>query len=167
MSRKISEGSPEMLGVTPDARGVNVAVFSANATAIEFCLFDGEREIERIALPERSGDVFYGHIEGVAPGARYGLRAHGPFAPEAGHRFNASKLLVDPYAKLLDRPFHLHQSMFAYQQAGNGFDATDSAPHMPKAIVTPADEAKSAHRPLTAWPHTILYELHVRGFAAG
>jgi glycogen operon protein len=166
MSRKISEGSPEVVGVTPDARGVNVAVFSANATAVEFCLFEGEREIERIPLPERSGDIFHGHIADLVPGARYGLRAHGPFAPEAGHRFNAAKLLVDPYAKLVDRPFRLHRSMFPYPQGGDhlGFDATDSGPHMPKAVVVAADAALGGHTPLTPWPDTILYELHVRGF---
>jgi glycogen operon protein len=166
MSFTISEGAPDPLGVTPDARGVNVAVFSAHATAIEFCLFDGEREFVRIALPERSGDVFHGHIEGVAPGARYGLRAHGPFAPEEGHRFNAAKLLVDPYAKLLDRPFRLHPSMFPYPQGGDdlAFDAADSGPHMPKAIVVPPDGPLPAHAPLKPWPETILYELHVRGF---
>ena len=98
--RAIGPGSPEPLGVTPVRDGANVAVFSAHATAIELCLFDpaGEREIERVALPERIGDVWHGFVAGVAAGDRYGLRAHGPYDPRAGHRFNAAKLLVDPYA---------------------------------------------------------------------
>jgi glycogen operon protein len=154
------------LGVTPDARGVNVAVFSAHATAIEFCLFDGaDREVERIRLPERTGDVFHGHIAGIGTGTRYGLRAHGPFAPREGHRFNANKLLIDPHARAIDRPFRLHPSMFPYPQGGDdlGFDATDSAAHMPKAVVT-APAGAASHRPLAAWSDTLLYELHVKGF---
>ncbi len=78
-AHRVSEGRPHPLGVTPDAAGINVAVFSAHATAIILCLFDADdREIARIALPERTGDIFHGHVAGVRPGARYGLRAQGP-----------------------------------------------------------------------------------------
>ena len=167
MSRRIGEGSPEPLGVVPDGHGVNVAIFSAHASRIEFCLFDesGEREVERIALPKRSGDVFHGHIDGVGAGALYGLRAHGPHAPEEGHRFNPAKLLVDPHARLLDRPFVLHASMFGYPQGGDdrGFDDSDSAPFIPKAVVT-APAAPAGQAMLAPWRDTILYELHVKGF---
>ena len=109
MKRRISEGSPEPLGVTLDKRGANVAVFSAHATSIELCLFDarGEAEVERIRLPSRTGDIFHGHFEGISAGQRYGFRAHGPHEPREGQRFNAAKLLVDPYALALDRPFYL------------------------------------------------------------
>ncbi|HEX9932766.1 MAG TPA: glycogen debranching protein GlgX, partial [Allosphingosinicella sp.] len=168
MSRRLSEGSPEPLGVTPDARGVNVAIFSANASAIELCLFDrAGRELERLRLPERTGDVFHGHVEGVAPGARYGLRAQGPFAPEEGHRFNPAKLLLDPHARRLDRPFRLHRAMFAYPEGGDdlAFDDTDSGPFMPKAIVA-APAGAASHGPLVPWSETILYELHVKGFTS-
>ena len=79
--------------MTPRGDGVNVAVFSAHATAIEFCLFQGEREIRRVRLRGRTGDVHHDHIAGVGPGARYGLRAHGPFLPLEGHCFNPAKLL--------------------------------------------------------------------------
>src|SRR5512139_2728663 len=107
MTRRLGSGSPDVLGVTPAAGGVNVAVFSAHASAIELCVFDahGEREVERIALPERTGDVFHAYVPGLGPGTRYGLRAHGPYDPPRGHRFNPAKLLVDPYATVLDRPF--------------------------------------------------------------
>ncbi len=162
MMANVSEGSPEPLGVSRDERGVNVAVFSAHASAIDFCLFDGagKRELQRVRLPERTGDVFHGHIAGIVPGTRYGLRAHGPFAPEEGHRFSPSKLLVDPYARLVDRPFKLHPSMFATSPG----PAEDSAPHMPKGIVLAPDRPQSGQAPLTPWSKTILYELHVRGF---
>ena len=109
----VSDGSPEPLGVRTDAAGVNVAVHSAHADAIVFCLFDADdREIEKIPLPARTGEVFHGHIGGVEPGARYGLRAYGPWDPAHGHRFNPAKLLLDPFATTIDRPFRLHPSLF-------------------------------------------------------
>src|SRR3954463_6381402 len=93
---EIGEGAPEPLGVTADAAGVNVAVVAPDATAIEFCLFDAVRDTMLAChrLPARSGDVWHGHIRGMAPGARYGLRAHGPWDPGAGHVFDPSKLLL-------------------------------------------------------------------------
>ncbi|WP_294173717.1 glycogen debranching protein GlgX [uncultured Sphingomonas sp.] len=167
MSRRVGQGSPEPLGVAVVGSGVNVAVFSAHATAVDLCLFDerGDRELERVRLPERTGDVFHGWIDGIGEGARYGLRAHGPFAPGEGHRFNSAKLLLDPLARLLDRPFRLHEAMFGYPPGGDdlGFDATDSAPVMPKAIVI-APAGTATHRSLVPWGETILYELHVKGF---
>jgi glycogen debranching enzyme GlgX/4-alpha-glucanotransferase len=156
-------GDPEPLGVTPRGDGVNVAVFSAHATAIEFCLFEGEREVRRIPLRGRTGDVFHDHIPGIASGARYGLRAHGPFLPREGHRFNPSKLLVDPYARAIDRPFALHPSMFGYRTDGLSFDDTDSAAFVPKAIVPGADLFAAARR-ITPWSRTVIYELQIRGF---
>ena len=132
MTHRLGPGCPEPLGVTPTRAGVNVAVFSAHAAAVEVCLFDeaGEREVARIRLPERTGDVFHGEIEGVPMGARYGLRVHGPYEPTAGHRFNPFKLLVDPHAVALDRRFVLHPSMLGYRPGEShlSFDETDSAP---------------------------------------
>jgi len=169
MKSLVSAGFPEPLGVTPTATGVNVAISSGHATAIDFCLFDqaGETEIARFTLPERSGDVWHGHIAGIAPGARYGLRAHGPYAPLEGHRFNPCKLLVDPHATLLDRPFRLHAAMFGYKPGewDLSFSDTDSAPFMPKAIVTAPAAPLAAHAPARPWQETILYELNVRGFS--
>ena len=100
MARRVNEGSPAPLGVTLDDKGANIAVFSAHATAIDLCLFDptGSVEFERVRLPARTGDVFHGHVADIRPGQRYGLRAHGPYDPTEGHRFNANKLLVHPYA---------------------------------------------------------------------
>jgi glycogen operon protein len=153
---------PEPLGVTVRGSGVNVAVFSAHASAIEFCLFEGEREVRRVRLRERTGDVFHDHIPDVAIGARYGLRAHGPFAPEDGHRFNANKLLIDPYAKAIDRPLALHASMFSDRAP----EDTDSGPFVPKAVVVALGKPSLATSWITPWPRTVLYELHVRGFTA-
>ncbi len=162
-------GQAEPRGVTLAGDGINVAVHSAHAEAIEVCLFENNRETRRIRLDARTGDVFHAHIPGIAPGATYGLRAHGRFAPHEGHRFNPSKLLLDPYATAIDRPFALHPSMFGYRtdapDDGNSFDDTDSGPYMPKAIVQAAPATFTAAQ-ITPWPRSVLYELHVRGFTA-
>ena len=166
----VTEGSPEPLGVSLTKDGINVAVHSDHATHIEFCLFDadGQVEIARLVLPGRTGPVFHGHIAGVGEGARYGLRAHGPFAPAQGHRFSPNKLLVDPYTLALDRPFVLHPSMFGYRpddpEGGASFDETDSAAFMPKAIVTAPPPGQAPSIPDVPWRDTVIYELHVRGF---
>ena len=158
-------GEGEPLGVTPQGDGVNVAVFSAHATAIEFCLFENDREIRRVRLRGRTGDVFHDHIPDVPVGSRYGLRAHGPFLPREGHWFNPAKLLVDPYATLLDRPFALHASMAGHRGTDEfSIDDTDSGPFVPKAIVSPDVASATASAPLVPWSRTVLYELHVRGF---
>ena len=164
--RGVGPGSPEPLGVTPERDGVNVAVVSAHATAIELCRFDqdGQREIERIALPERTGDVLHGFVAGVARGDRYGLRAHGPYDPRAGHRFNAAKLLVDPYARALDRAFAYDPALSGGGDDRGTRDDTDSGPFVPKGIVTPPAMRLVSPRPRIPWADTIVYELHVRGF---
>jgi isoamylase len=98
---RIREGLPHPLGATWDGLGVNFALFSANATKVELCLFDaaGKTELERIELPEYTDEVFHGYLPDARPGTVYAYRVHGAYAPEAGHRFNHHKLLLDPYAK--------------------------------------------------------------------
>jgi glycogen debranching enzyme GlgX len=167
VSAPVREGSPEPLGVTPTETGINVAVYSAYAEAIDFCLFDatGQVELRRVRLPERSGDVFHGHIDGILPGDRYGLRAEGPWRPEAGQRFNGAKLLVDPYALALDRAFVLDDTMFDARRLGVAEDARDSAAVVPKAIVTAAATPAPRLNPPISWDRQVIYELHVRGFS--
>jgi glycogen operon protein len=168
MTRYIGPGSPEPLGVVPvttadDQSGVNVAVFAPNAEAIEICLFDanGEREIDAIRLTARTGGVHHGFIPDVAVGARYGLRGFGPFKPEAGHRYNPAKLLVDPFASRLDRPFRLDTAIFDQRILGHERDETDSAFVVPKAIIE-APVFVPPRKPLHLWRDLIIYELHVR-----
>lgn len=159
---RVSAGAPEPLGVTLDATGANIAVFSANAEEIHLCLFDGAgAETSRIRLPGRSGDVFHAHVAGLAEGQRYGLRVYGPDAPGEGHRFNGAKLLVDPYARALDRALTLHAALFARGESAQ----TDSAPFVARAIMT-RPEAGSTQRPRHDWRDVVIYELHVKGFTA-
>ncbi len=113
-SNHVATGAPHPLGATWDGRGTNFALFSANATKVELCLFDreGRREIERIDVPERTDDVWHVYLSHASPGQLYGYRVHGPYEPEAGHRFNPHKLLIDPYSKRLGRPLHLDRRPF-------------------------------------------------------
>jgi glycogen debranching enzyme GlgX/4-alpha-glucanotransferase len=153
----VTAGAPEPLGATPVAGGLNVAVLSTTATAIDLCLFDPDGGERRIRLPARTGEVFHGHVAGVGEGALYGLRAHGPFAPERGMRFDPFKLLVDPYAAAVDRTFALHPSLFAPPQAG-----LDTATHVPRGVVMVPAPARSPAL-IHPWERTIVYEAHVRG----
>lgn len=94
----IGRGRAHPLGASVTPRGVNFAVFSAHATSIEVCIFDrtGEQELQRFALPARTGDIWHGELSGAGVGLVYALRADGLWQPEAGHRFDASTLLLDP-----------------------------------------------------------------------
>lgn len=158
------------LGAHFDGGGVNFALFSANAEKVELCLFDskGERETRRIALPERTDDVWHGYLPNLGPETLYGYRVHGPYDPEAGHRFNPHKLLIDPYARALDRPFvwnDLHCGYAPDDARGDlSFDTRDNAKLMPKCrVLDPAFDWKGDMHPQTAWADAAIYELHVRG----
>ncbi|TBW33715.1 glycogen debranching enzyme GlgX [Siculibacillus lacustris] len=162
----IGPGATEPLGVTHDGEGVNVAVVSANGTAVDFCVYDatGDREIERIRLPSRTGPVFHGRIDGLPVGTRYGLRVDGPWNPADGHRFNPAKLIVDPYAQKIDRPFRLHPALFDQRARGAAEDRIDSGIHVPKAIVEAPEPLQPVIRPRISPKHRVVYELHVKGF---
>ncbi|MDJ0640454.1 MAG: glycogen debranching protein GlgX [Paracoccaceae bacterium] len=164
----IAAGDHTRLGAVPDQHGVNFAVFSENATKIELCLFspDGQREIARLALPDRTGAVWHGFVLGLKPGALYGYRAHGSYDPDHGHRFNPNKLLADPYARSFHGKWTAAAETLGYdpRQHDDGPCSIDSAPFVPKSVVppheTPWDGAPSPRRP---WPETVIYEAHVKG----
>jgi glycogen operon protein len=164
-----SVGRPYPLGATWDGRGTNFALFSASAERVELCLFDryGRREIRRVALPERTEDVWHGYFRDVTPGQVYGYRVHGPYAPERGLRFNPNKLLIDPYAKALVGRLVWSDAHYAYRcgnpKADLSFDRRDNARGMPKAVVV-EDGAPAHEGPApTPWTDTIIYEAHVKG----
>src|ERR1700679_1895822 len=113
---RLREGLPYPLGATWTGLGVNFALFSANATKVELCLFDeqGQREIERVELPGFTDEVWHGSLPDARPGSIYGYRVHGPYDPEQGHRFNPDKLLLDPYAKAVVGNLDSNPAVFGY-----------------------------------------------------
>lgn len=170
MTFEMTAGLPTPMGATADAGGVNFAVFSAHATGIDLCLFspDGAEELARLPLPERSGDIWHGHVAGLQPGALYGFRAHGPYAPDAGHRFNPNKLLVDPYARSLRGEYVNDPVLLGYDEEDEkedlSFDPRDSSPCMPKCEVQdPAQLEPFTCHPRHSWRDTLIYEAHVKG----
>lgn len=168
---RITEGRPFPLGATWDGLGVNFAIFSRHATKVELCLFDdtGEIELERIELPEYTNEIWHGYLPDVHAGQVYGYRVHGPYEPDAGHRFNPNKLLIDPYAKELVGSLKWSDRLFGYKigspDADLSFDDRDSAAYMPKARVIDPAFTWGEHRSLIIpADETIIYETHVRGF---
>jgi isoamylase len=169
--QRVQEGRPFPLGATWDGLGVNFALFSANATKVELCLFDidGTHELERIELPEYTDEVWHGYLPDARPGQVYGYRVHGPYAPKDGHRFNPNKLLLDPYAKQIVGELKWNDALFGYTigsaDADLSFDRRDSAPFVPKCrVIDPAFTWGEERRPNIPWERTILYEAHVRGY---
>jgi len=166
---ELRPGSPNHLGARFDGNGTNFAVFSAHAQGMELCLFDAHgTETARHALPERTGPVWHGYLPGLMPGARYGYRAHGDYAPEQGHRFNPNKLLLDPYTREMAGGWTEHPSLLGYDDRSAGldlsYDTRDSAPYVPKSVVPdPAFFGPIAAGPQTGWSETLIYEAHVKG----
>ena len=168
---RIREGRPNPLGATWDGLGVNFALYSRNATRVELCLFDERgREQERIPLPEYTDEVWHGYLPDARPGQLYGYRVHGPYAPDAGHRFNHNKLLLDPYAKQIVGELKWAPHLFGYtighRDKDLSFDRRDSAAFMPKsAVIDPAFTWGQDRPPQTPWNRTVIYEAHVRGLS--
>ncbi|MBB3962542.1 glycogen debranching protein GlgX [Rhizobium metallidurans] len=158
------------LGAEYTGQGTHFAVFSAHAEQMELCLFspDGKEEVARMALPKREGDIWSGYIAGVGPGTVYGYRAHGPYDPKAGHRFNPNKLLLDPYAKQVLGELEWDDALYGYTIGAKdddlSFDNRDSAPYMVKGIVQDPDFDWDGDQAIRrTWTDTIIYEAHVRG----
>jgi isoamylase len=153
-------GRSSPLGATFDGNGVNFAIFSEHATKVELCLFDSadaKTESSRIALPEKTNQVWHGFVPEAVPGQIYGYRVYGPFDPANGHRFNPQKVLLDPYAKLIARNLLWDDAVLDPER--------DTAPYAPLARVMDKTLRESGdRRPDTPWHQTIVYELHVKGF---
>ena len=171
LKTKIQEGLPYPRGGTWDGKGTNFAVFSANATKVEVCIFDktGAQELDRIELPEYTDQIWHGYLADIRPNTVYGYRVHGPYAPDAGHRFNPNKLLLDPYACAHLGELKWNPAVYGYKmESGDDttFDERDSAPFMPKCIVVDPGfdwKGQPLHRQVP-WDNTIIYETHVKGF---
>ena len=167
---RLSAGAPHPLGATWDGRGTNFALFSANAEKVELCLFDshGRREIERIALPERTEDVWHGYLNDVAPGQLYGYRVHGRYRARARIPLQPAQAPRRPLRQAADGRLVWSDAHFGYRagsaRADLSFDRRDNARGMPKSVVI--DEAFTwgeERRPSIPWQDTIIYEAHVKG----
>jgi len=169
---RVWPGRPYPLGATWDGAGVNFALFSEHAQKVELCLFDGvnsEKEFRRISLRHQTDLVWHAYLPDAMPGQLYGYRVHGPYDPAKGFRFNANKVLLDPYAKSIGRDLRWDDSVFGYKlgdkDADLSFDERDSAAFAPLAVVIdPSFTWGDDRRLRTPWHKTLIYELHVKGF---
>lgn len=150
----------QRLGAHWDGEATTFALASAHAESVELCLFehrDAPREMQRLPLVRGPDGCFAARVARVGPGQLYGYRVHGPWAPERGHRFNAQKLLVDPWAYAVTGAVHWHESLL-------GDNRVDSAPYMPRSLVVdPRFDWGDDRPPAVPWRETVLYEVHVRG----
>ena len=167
---EVTSGSANRLGAHHDGEGVNFAVFSEHATQMDLCLFaaDGKTEKARIALPEKTGPVWHGYAPGLPVGALYGFRAHGSYAPEQGHRFNPNKLLMDPYTRELRGAWSNSDALLGYDSGSSGMDLAidtrDSAPFVPKSVVSDPDLFGTLDRVrVSGRDRDLIYEAHVKG----
>ncbi len=172
MTKKLNyttkKGSTHPLGSTfmEKENGTNFAIFSVHATKVELCIFDDtDKEVFRTELEKSNGHIWNVFVNDIKPLTRYGYRVYGAYAPLHGHKFNHHKLLIDPYAKALDRKFVIHHSMFAYnldaEEKDLSFSTTDSADYMPKCLVMPNNMKASSSQLQIPLNETIIYETHV------
>ena len=160
---QIEPGSPLPLGAVPDADGVNFALFSAHATSVELLLFDTHDVPElclSIALDpdvHRTFCVWHVYVRGLRPGCAYAYRVDGPRDTSAGHRFDPTKVLIDPYA--------LGNTTTRWDRRRATGSLDDIATAMRSAVIDSADYDWEGDQPLNRPLHeTIIYELHVGGF---
>lgn len=169
---KVLPGNPYPLGATWDGEGVNFALFSENAEAVELLLFDGPEAKEassQIELKEKTNYVWHTYIPSLRPGQLYAYRVHGAYEPEKGHRFNSSKTLLDPYAKTITGNIQWDDALFGYKVNDPGEDLSrderDSAPFIPKCmVIDPHFDWEGDELLKTSWNETVIYEVHVKGF---
>jgi isoamylase len=160
-------GHPMPLGAHWDGAGTNFAIYAGDAEAVELCLYDDAGNETRCTLEETTYHVRHGYLPGVGPGQRYGYRVHGPYDPAHGARWNASKLLLDPYARAIDGQLMYGDAIFGFAGADSTRSEVDSAPSVPRSVVVHDEfDWGEDRRPRTPWPDTVIYELHVRGFTA-
>jgi glycogen operon protein len=167
---EVWRGSQASLGASWDGSGVNFALYSENAERVELCLFDpqGRREVERIDVPYRTDFVWHCYLPDARPGLLYGYRVHGPYDPERGHRFNANKLVLDPYARMIDGPLRWSDAHYGYRVGSRredlSFDTRDNAIGALKSrVVDPAFSWGDDRPPRIPWKDTVIYEAHVKG----
>ncbi len=166
-SDRTAPGTPFPLGATAGEGGTQFAVHSPEAVAIEICLIDPDGFERRVALPSQTFGVWHGFLGGVEPGTTYGIRAHGPWDPGNGRRFNAHKLLLDPAARQISGGLGSAHALLAYEDEPFGrASEIDSLGHVPLAVVTDLGHRAVHARPNVPWDRTVLYEMHIGAFTA-
>ncbi|MBB2975321.1 glycogen operon protein [Microbacterium endophyticum] len=158
-------GSTYPLGATFDGNGTNFALFSEGADRVELCLFDDEGVETRFDLVDVDAFVWHGFLPNVGPGQRYGYRVHGEYDPSSGRRFNANKLLLDPYAKAVEGQVDWDQAVFGYNFGDpDSRNDEDSAAHMMMGVViNPFFDWGGDRQPKTPYSESVIYEAHVKG----
>lgn len=175
---RVLPGNPAPLGATWDGMGVNFALFSEDAEKVELCLFDpfgddfksSDCKETKIILPEYTDHVWHGYLPGIRPGQLYGYRVHGPWEPRKGLRFNAHKVLVDPYAKSIVRNVVWNSSMFSHDTKHPDkdlvMDTQDNAHNVPLgAVVESAFSWGNDQSPRIPWHKTVIYECHIKAIS--
>ncbi len=160
-------GDSVAAGAFFDGKGVNFALYSAVAEAVELCLFDdGGRQTDCQMLPHCDAGMWHGYLLDCLPGQRYGYRIHGPYDPAKGLRCNPAKLLMDPRARELDGQFSWAPAVFDFARKDGEMHLSreDSAPFVPKCVVTAAAPPVVKSGRSIPWQESVLYELNVRGF---
>jgi isoamylase len=170
MDHTLLPGRPYPLGATSSGKGTNFAIFSEGATRVDLCLFDADgKQTGFVTLRERTAHVWHGLLCDIKPGQLYGYRVHGPWEPEMGRRFNAAKLLIDPYAKAISGKVDWKAPIFGHDAAsGNDLkiDTQDSAAGIPKCVVIESKfDWEGDYRPDLPLADSVVYEVHVRGFS--
>ena len=165
----IQAGSPGRLGVHCNDEGVNFALYSSAAEAVELCLFNASGlQGDCFYLPGHDDGVWHGFLPHCQPGQRYGYRVHGTWSPETGQRFNPSKLLIDPYARALDGSFQWTGALLDFDHSTSPGslrpNLTDSAASVPKCVVSGPAPGYPGKRPGVPWSETVVYESNVRGY---
>ena len=170
---RVWPGQPYPLGSTWTGLGVNFAIFSANATRVDLCLFDSpdaRLPSACVPLPEHTDMVWHGYLPDIRPGQLYGYRVYGPYDPQNGHRFNPHKVLLDPYARAIGRSVRWDDAVFGYtvgdEATDLSFDERDDSAFAPlSAVIDPAFTWGDDRPPRTPWNKTVIYEMHVKGFS--
>ncbi|ADX73869.1 glycogen debranching enzyme GlgX [Pseudarthrobacter phenanthrenivorans] len=158
-------GNAYPLGATFDGTGTNFALFSELAERVELCLLADDLTETRIELTEVDGYVWHCYLPHIQPGQKYGYRVHGPYDPASGNRFNANKLLMDPYAKAIQGQIDWDPALFSYEFGDpDSRNDADSAPHtMHGVVINPFFEWDGDRQLRIPYHESVIYEAHVKG----
>ncbi|MEO8250218.1 MAG: hypothetical protein ABI589_12695, partial [Burkholderiales bacterium] len=168
----VASGRPLPLGLHDCIDGFNFALFSRHATRVELLLFDDARATAPSAMialdpaRHRTGDVWHVLMEGLRFGHAYAWRLDGPIAPEQGLRFDASKMLLDPYALAVSGSRYPGARAVAWGIDGSKADVANAQPQQKCLVVPRRFDWQATRRPKIPWSETVIYETHVRGLTA-